>query len=182
MVISLAKSRSSRRRSRRDGSILVHSDAALERQRYEDSLPKPKMVYSAFERGFGPVLSGNQMGACMRLRKAHDIVEIAGNAKMGYEGQGIDNLSYGSKTIAERVLFARGYLRQCEREVVSRVQMKHHDGWRVLQDAIIYDLPPQAVGDRYRNWMGRDKRRACAVDVVLDASTAILNVRLELGG
>lgn len=169
--------------------LIVHSDEANAKKRhsaegenafFESALDKIIKARGKFERYFGEILSGDEMAACKRLRTALEIVDAAGWSNGSYDGLGVDSLSYGSRTVQQRVLNAVTYAKACERGVIGQVQNRHHDAWAALRDAIENDRPPQDAGDelcrRRKDKRNEKARRALAVEIISQAARAIVDI------
>lgn len=142
---------------------------------------------TCFERAFGRILSAEEITACGRLLHAMQIVECAGNATASYDGSPVDSFDRGSKTIQGYVLDARQYVRRCEKAVVGEVQMKEHDAWKVLTNAIQSDWTVLKTGEeicRMRRIPKKNEKdcRALASSIVSKAAAAIVRVRYERSG
>ena len=164
-----------RRKEGQAKRLVVHSDERDEREAADDQLlqeaeQRVKGQQGGFSRGFGRVLNGAEMTACEKLQYAFEVIETAGNASMSYDGVGIDNLSYGGKSVADRVLNARSYERRCQLAVVAQVQMKHHDAWRVFEGALKKNLNVIETGDMIcrlrKDRKGKHARRGLAADLM----------------
>lgn len=153
-----------------------------EEQRLAEAVAAVRSSQSRFERWFGEVLDANQIGAATRLRHAMQTVEIGGNARMAYEpGAGINSLTFESKTISDAVVEASNFIRRCQREVISQVQMRHHDAWACLKAAVSQDMTPQETGTwisvTRKDRKNRDAARLLAIDIIDQATKAILHTR-----
>ena len=152
-----------------------------EEQRLAESVAAVRSSQSRFERWFGEAIDGDQMGAAIRLRHAMQTVEIGGNARMAYEAGGVNSLTFGSKTISEKVLEASTYIRLCQRAVIGEVQMYHHDAWACLKAAVSQDMTPQETGAwinvTRKDRKNRDAARLLAITIIDKATRAILTTR-----
>ena len=171
-------------RRHRARKLKVYTDEPTKTQNDDSNLiDAEKRAHGAmrsFEVGFGRVLTGDQMTACLRLRTALEIVAGAGNACMSYDGVGIDNLSYGAKSIQERVVEARTFERRCQKAVISDVQPFHVDAWKVFIAAIERDLTAEKTGElvgRMRKDKNHKRQRAHAIDIVSRSADAIKKIR-----
>lgn len=169
-------------KNHRRNRLLVYSDEPVAVDTtLDEAEERVTSRQNSFERAFGRILTGSEIGACNRLRAAIQTVEIAGNASMSYDGVGVDSFSFGSKTLAESVIEAQNYIRRCQTAVIGTVQMIHHDAWRVLIGAIANDLNVRQTGDMIckmrKDKRGRDARIALAGDVVQKSAHAIENIR-----
>lgn len=165
-------------------TALVHSDEAInkareERENLEAAARKFLAQQGTFFRHFQPHLTGEQMTACMYLRRMLEIEAGAGNATSNYDGVPAPD-SFTGKTYSDRALNAVGFVKRCRRHIVDTVQPFHVSAWKAMERALNADLAPQELGDLYRIWTGqgrnRDERRAIAIEVIYAAADAVVFV------
>lgn len=170
-------------RDRRE-SLLAYSDddSALIARKVEKQLreleTKKRDGRAGFERHFSATLTGNEMGACLRLRRAVEIFEIAGNATASYDGISVDSFNFGSKSIQDKVTDASFFKRSCETTIIAAHDRTH---WRVLLHAVYRDFSTREAGDFWarleKSKAGRDKRASMAREIVQNAASAIVNIK-----
>lgn len=163
-------------------SPLVHSDEAiasakLEREKLEAAAQKFLAQQGSFFRHFQPHLTGEQITACMYLRRMLEIEAGAGNATSNYDGSPAPQ-SFSGKTYSDRALNAVGFVKKCKREIISTIQPRYACAWKAIERALNADLAPQDLGDQYRLWTGkgrnRDERRSNAIEVIDATASAVV--------
>ena len=166
--------------------LLKHSDEENKKRREDDErLNKARKDYLSsqgkFSRYFGDHLTGEQLTALLRLKHAFEIREISGNARSCYDGVSIQNVSFGSKSYADKVIDAETFIKRCTRAVVADVQPFHVSAWWLVEHSLNNDLSPQEAGNLYCRHLGDKKRREdkfkLAVDIFSKCGDAICRVR-----
>jgi len=166
--------------------LYVYSDERKKDSEDEDNLKQAEKrqhgARNSFQRGFGRILTGAEMTACMKLLAAMETAIISGNATMAYDGAGVDSISYGEKSVSERVIEALTFVRRCKLAVIAGVQMEIHDAWRALVTALIADRSVEDAGhmitrQRRDRQLKRPEAIALGSETIQRAASAITEIR-----
>lgn len=163
--------------------LQVHSDEAVQKSRREEKELQDRQAgyiqqMSKFSRHFREHLTGDQLTAAERLLSKIEITSRAGAATAAYDGIPVTGITFGSKTIADRTLDAFDHIRQCKRAIAE--VFTAYDLFFFLKTALERDMSPQELGDYLNKCstikMGQKKRRAVAIELMKQATAAIISI------